>query len=146
MKRLAIFALLLWCALAQASETVLLMTTTNTGSFNVGTTYYLPPVGAFHATAEADAVERLPPGTLQYLRCRVSAAPGAAKQWNFTVRVAAADTLLACVISGASATSCSDEAHTATVGSDPRVTISASSTASSTQSHTGACSMFFTRS
>ena len=62
-------------------------------------------------------------GTLKNLFAAVSAAPGAAKSWVFTVRKNGADQALTCTISGASSTSASDVANTFTAAAGDEIEI-----------------------
>lgn len=121
--------ILLLSSSAWAATSILLATTDNHGIVSNSSTSYMLVSGMSGNAAgnwgtsltEADVIEGLPPGTLSKLACVVDQQPNPGT-WTLTVRVGAADTSLTCTI-GTTATRCSDLTHTASVSSDPRVSI-----------------------
>jgi hypothetical protein len=60
-------------------------------------------------------------GTAEYLTVTIGAAPGLGKSYTFTLEKNAADTAITCQITGTTATSCTDLAHTATFAATDKI-------------------------
>lgn len=102
------------------------LVTYNGGAPNSAGTLYIPVGGSTAANATEGAVQ-IPlaaSGTASSLYVSTFAAPGSGNSYTFTLRVAGASTSITCEISGASATSCNDTTHTATVTAGQLVDIS----------------------
>lgn len=147
-----ILGILLLCSSAQGATSILFGTTDNHGIVsNSATSYMLVSGMSGNASGnwgtsltEADVVEGLPAGTLSKLTCRVNQQPNPGT-WTLTVRIGAADTSITCTI-GTTQTRCSDVSHTATVSTDPRVTIGVVPASSPTSALSQlSCRLYFNR-